>query len=182
MRDRCLHLAVWLVSRLVPERERAPFVGDLMEEYALHAKATSTSAAGRWCLQQICASVPSLLWLRIVRGTWLSTLGVALLAYIAVAAVEVSVNWALAKWGTAAYSPTGMLMTFPMVVLIGYFAAGLRRGAATVLGGMMLLAVTVMTVTAEESVPTWYRIAYFVVGPAATFAGSTLRTFRRRRC
>jgi hypothetical protein len=42
----------------------------------------------------------------------------------------------------------------------------------------MLLAVTVMTASTTESTPTWYRIAYFFVGPAAAFIGSALRSLR----
>jgi hypothetical protein len=41
---------------------------------------------------------------------------------------------------------------------------------------MMLLAVTAMTVWGSESVPLWYRVAYFFVGPAAAFIGGALRS------
>jgi hypothetical protein len=71
-----------------------------------------------------------------------------------------------------------MAITFPMVVLIGYCAAGFRRTAPMVLGALMLLSVTAMTLWANESVPTGYSIAYFCVGPAAAFIGSALRSLR----
>lgn len=51
----------------------------------------------------------------------------------------------------AVYNPLGLVITFPMVVLIGYFAARFRRRAAIVLGAMMLLAVVVMTAWSRES-------------------------------
>jgi hypothetical protein len=66
-------------------------------------------------------------------------------------------------------------------VLIGYFAAWFRPGAAVVLAAMMLLSVTAITLWATESMPTWYRIAYFLVGPAATFIGNALRSRRPGR-
>jgi hypothetical protein len=153
-------------------------MGDLAEEYALRAKATSASESGQWYLRQLCASAGPLLWSRLARSTWITTLGVALCAYSAVGIVEVIVHWAIASrsaTGTAAYEPLGMIATFPMVVLIGYFAARFRRSAAMVLGAIMLLNVTAMMLWSAEAMPRWYRIAYFVVGPAATLIGAFLR-------
>jgi hypothetical protein len=184
MRHRVLHVAMWILSRLVPEGEREPLVGDLTEEYALRANAASSSAALKWYLQQVCMSAPPLLWARLTRAAWISTVGVALLAYIAVGVVELIVSWAISRLsasGTAAYSPLGMIITFAMVVLIGYFAARFRRRAATVLGAMMLLAVTVMMLSTTESMPLWYRVAYFFVGPAATYIGTALSSLRSSR-
>src|SRR5215831_7344658 len=131
MRHRALIVAIWILSRLVPASEREPLVGDLAEEYALRENAASASAARRWCLQQVCSSAPPLLWARLTRITWIATLGVALLAYIAVSIVEMIVNWAISTsspTNAAAYNPLDMLITFPIVVLIVYFAAGFRRG------------------------------------------------------
>jgi len=42
-----LGVALWILSRLVPEREREAFVGDLIEEYSLRAREVSSSAALR---------------------------------------------------------------------------------------------------------------------------------------
>jgi hypothetical protein len=181
MRHRVLHVATWILSRLVPQGEREPLVGDLAEEYALRANAASSSAALKWYLQQVCASATPLLWARLTRVAWISTVGVALLAYIAVGIIELIVNWTISRSsasGTAAYSPLGMIITFPMVVLIGYFAERFRHSAAIVLGAMMLLAVTVMMLSTTERMPLWYRVAYFFVGPAAAFIGTALRSPR----
>ncbi len=108
----------------------------------------------------------------------MATIGAALLAYTAVGVVELAVNAAISN--SSSNNPLGMLITFPMVVLIGYFAARFRRSAAIVLGAMMLVAVTVMTLSATESMPTWYRIAYFFAGPLATFTGAGLHSLRSR--
>ena len=181
MRHRALQVATWMLSRLVPESEREPLVGDLTEEYALRANAASASAALKWYLQQVCASVLPLLWTRLTRAAWISTLGVALLAYIAVGVVELTVNWAISRspeTGTYTYNPLALIIMFPTVVLIGYAAARFRRRAAIVLGAMMLLAVTLMMLLSTERMPAWFRIAYFVVGPAAAFIGSALRSRR----
>lgn len=186
MRRRAAHLGLWAFSRLVPRSQREALLGDLAEEHALRAQAASPSAAARWYLRQICASIAPLLWARLTQSGWLATAGVALLAYIAIGLVEFLVNAAIAGVSATshgAYNPLGMLITFPAVVLIGYFAAGFRRRAAIVLIAMMLLSVTAMTLWADEQLPTWYRVAYFLVGPAATLIGgawrSRLRSLRR---
>lgn len=184
MRDRILHVAIWFVSRFVPTVEREALMGDLTEEYALRVSESSSSAALKWCLRQAFASVPPLLWTTVTRSARISTAGVALLAYVAVGAVEFAVNHVFAMssaQASAAYNPLGMLVTFPLVVLIGYCAAGLRRRAPIVLGAMMLSAVTLMTFSSTEAVPAWYRAAYFVVGPAAVLIGSVWHSRRRIR-
>jgi hypothetical protein len=170
MRNPSLNLATWVLSRLVPESERDPLIGDLAEEYVLRSKATSSSAARKWFLWQVCASVPPLLWARLRRPMWLATFGLALAAYIAVGIVDIVTNWVISR-----FNPLSLLLSFPMVVLIGYCAARFRPKAATVLAAMMLVSVTVMTVTTTETVPLWYRIAYFFVGPAAVLIGGALR-------
>jgi hypothetical protein len=184
MRNRVPKMATWAFSWLAPRSQREALLGDLVEEYALRANAASASAARKWYLRQLYASAPPLLWARLTRTAWISTLGVALCAYLAVGVVELMVNWALASSpasGTVAYNPFGMFITFPMVVLIGYFAARFRRAAPIVLGAIMLLSVTAMTLWATESMPAWYRIAYFAVGPAATLIGSALNSLRPAR-
>jgi hypothetical protein len=184
IRHRALHVATWAFSWLAPRYQREALLGDLAEEYALRAKAGSSSAAVKWYLQQLCASAPPLLWARVSQAGWLATAGVALLAYIAVGVVELIVDRAIASSSassTAAYNPLFMVTTFPPVVLVGYFATRLRPKAAIVLAAMMLLTVTAMTLWTTEIMPLWYRVAYFLVGPAAIFLGSALRSLRTPR-
>jgi uncharacterized membrane protein AbrB (regulator of aidB expression) len=184
MRHLILRIATWMLSRLAKAQDRESLVGDLTEEYIARANATAPSAAFKWQLRQICASASPLLWLRLTRTAWISTLGVALLAYIAVAVVEFTANWAILRAlprGARTYTPLELLITVPAVVVIGYFAARFRRGAATVLGVMMLPVVTAMVLTTTEHMPLWYRIVYFVVGPAAAFMGGRLRSATERK-
>ncbi|MGH8218357.1 MAG: hypothetical protein ACREUT_07315 [Steroidobacteraceae bacterium] len=120
----------------------------------------------------------------VTRSAWISTTGVALLAYVAVGAAELAVNRVIAMSSAlpaGAYNPLGMILTFPLVVLIGYCAARLRRCAPILLGAMMLSAVTLMTFSSSEGVPAWYHAAYFVVGPAAALIGSVWHSQRRIR-
>jgi hypothetical protein len=173
MRRLMLHLALWFLSRLAPEGQRESLTGDLLEEYALRARVGSSAAALGWCLRQVCASTVPLLRARLLCGAWLSTLGVAVLGYAAVGALEFAANRVMPGAHAA-----GMIITFPAVVAIAYVAAGVRRRAPIVLGAMMLVAVTGMTLTITEDVPTWYRVALFFVGPAAVGIGSAWRRTR----
>jgi hypothetical protein len=182
-RSPTIHVAIWILSRLVPKGERDALVGDLMEEHALRVALTSSSAALRWCLRQVCASAPPLLWARLRRAAWIATFGVALLAYSAVVVVELIVNRAIPSSSAASATNMllGLLIPFPLVVLIAYFAARLSPRAPIVLGAIMLLMVTLMTLTSAERIPAWYRIAYFLVGPAAAFIGSLLNSAAMRK-
>jgi hypothetical protein len=181
MHRSALQVVTWIFSWLAPKDVREPLLGDLAEEYARRAKANSSSAALKWYLQQICASTPPLLWVRLTRSAWLSTLGVALLAYVTVGVVQVIIRWAISSSSATVYNRLDVIIVFPIVVLIGYFAERFRRRAAIVLGAMMLLAITWMTLWGAENSPLWYRVAWFVVGPAAAFIGSLLPSLRRAR-
>jgi hypothetical protein len=181
MHHPALYVATWLFSRLVPKDVREPLMGDLAEEYALRVQAAPSSAALKWYLRQICASIPPLLWVRLTRAVWLSTLGVALLGYCAVGVVQLIVRWAISSSFATVHNRLDVIFIFPMVVLIGYFAERLRRRAAIVLGTMMLIAITAMTLSTTESSPLWYRAAWFLVGPAAAFIGSALPSRRPGR-
>ncbi len=129
MRHRAVDVATWMFSRLVSKGEREPLLGDLAEEYALRTNAASASAAFKWYLRQICASAPPLLYAQLARAGWIATAGVALLAYIGAGLAELMVHRVISS-SPAVYNPLGLVITFPMVVLIGYFAARFRRRSA----------------------------------------------------
>jgi bacteriorhodopsin len=112
---------------------------------------------------------------------WLSTLGVALLAYFTIGVVQITIRWAISSTSETVHDPLDLVIIFPMVVLIGYFAERFRRRAAIVLGSILLIAITGMTVSAPHTSPLWYRIAWFVVGPVAAFIGSALTSRSRTR-
>jgi uncharacterized membrane protein AbrB (regulator of aidB expression) len=181
MQHPALRGATWIFSWLVPKDVREPLMGDLAEEYALRVKAVSSSAACKWYLRQICVSIPPLLWARLIRGAWLSTLGVALVAYFAVGVVQLLIRWGISSSSATGYNPLDLIIIFPMVVLIGYVADRLRRRAGIVLGAMMLVAITAMTLWTTESSPLWYRVAWFFVGPVAALIGSLMRSLRPGR-
>jgi hypothetical protein len=183
MRHSAMRAAAWILSWLAPKDYREPLMGDLAEEYALRARAASSSAAFKWYLRQFFASFLPLVRLRLTQATWISTFGVALLGYIAVGVVDFAVKWAIPNWtedGTFAPNPLGPIVSFPLVMLIAYFAERWRRRAALVLGVMMLIAITAMTLVMTESAPLWFRVVWFFVGPAGAFIGGALSSLRAR--
>lgn len=176
MHPPALRAMTWLFSRLVPKDVREPMIGDLAEEYAARAKATSSFAALGWCLREICASVPSMLWIRLTRSAWISTLAVALLAFIATGVVDVVVTRAIPNWtadGTFAPSPLGVVVKLLVVGLIGFLAERLRRRAALVLGVILFLVIAAMILLSPEmdSSPPWFKASWFFLGPAAVVGG-----------
>jgi hypothetical protein len=175
-----LALATWLLTRLAPEGDREPLIGDLEEEYALRARADSSYAPRLWYLRQVCSSIPPVLRIRLSREAWLATLGVALLAYFAVGLGQLAIGWSIPSSLEPTYDPLGLIVTFPVVVLIGYFAELSRRGAATVLAALMMLAITTITLLIAVNAPVWYHAAYFFVGPVGAIVGGALaRGFSR---
>lgn len=176
MRRGILELAAWTLSRLAPDTEAEALVGDLLEEYALRANVDSPSGALRWYLQQVCKSGLHMMRARLTRTAWPSTVAVALIAYVAVVVIEFTIKREITTSPAAT-----MVIAFPTVALIAYFAAKLRSGAPLVLGLLMVLVVTLMILTANESPPLWNRIAYYFVGPGAVFIGGALRSVLPRK-
>jgi hypothetical protein len=169
-----LNMARWILARFVPEGEREPLVGDLEEEYALRVRTDSSSAPVVWYLRQICSSIPPVIGVRLSRATWLATLGVALVAYFAVGLGQLVIFWAIPASSAPTYNPLGVIITFPLVAIIGYFAELSRRRAAIVLAAIMLFAITAVTMLIAESAPFWYHAAYFFVGPVGALVGGAL--------
>ena len=169
-----LALATWVLSRLVPEDDRGPLIGDLEEEYALRVRADSSHAARAWYLRQLCSSIPPVIRIRLSREAWFATLGVALAAYFAVGLGQLAVAWAIPSSSEPTYNPLRLIVTFPLIVVIGYFAEQSRRGSATVLATLMLFAITAITLLVAVSAPGWYLAAYFFVGPVGAIVGGAL--------
>ena len=171
---RALRAATWVFSRLVPRVDREHLIGDFVEEYALRARTGSSFSAAKWYLRQICASTVPVMRIRLGRSVWLAALSVALRAYLVLGAVQLIIGWAFPTSHRPTFDPVGLVILFPVIVLIGYCAERSRRNAAKVLAALMLLAVTAITLFAAEDAPLWYRVAYFVGGPLAALGGGAL--------
>ena len=168
-------------SRLEPAAEREALLGDLHEEHSLRSAAGSPTAARTWLRRQLCASILHFAWCRAKAVAWISTAGVAVLAYVAIGVIDY-----LIKRGVAVSPVAGLLLTFIAATLVAYVAGLLRRGAPIVLATMLLLAIIVMTLSASGSGPWWQRLGYFLLGPVTASMATGLhavthRDKRRRR-
>jgi hypothetical protein len=170
-------IACWLLGRFVSERDREAVMGDLAEEYALRARSASL-----WYWGQVYRSIPPMVWCSVRRGHWLSTLSVAMGAYIAAGAVEFAADLAISRWvapGAPAHAVLGLIAGLATMALGGYIAAWIRPGAATALAGVVMISVAVLMVTKTGAVPLWYQLAFLIAGPLASLAGGTLFLLRR---
>jgi hypothetical protein len=162
-----LRVATRVVSWLVPHDRREALLGDLAEEYTQRAKSQSPSSACWWYVQQLSASAASLFWFCLMETALLSTLGVALLAFLAASETQFLIRQRLSSSFPGAHAGLNLLIFIPVVALIGYFADGLRRRSALVLGLMMLAAIVPMIFEASIDSPLWLRVGWLLIGPAA---------------
>lgn len=166
-----LLIATRLVCLLVPHDSREALLGDLTEEYAQRAKNLSPSSACWWCVRQLVASTASLLWFCLMETAWLSTFGVALLAFLAAGESQFLIRQQLSSSFPGTHAELNLLVFIPTVALIGYFAEGLRRRSAVVLGLMMLASIIPMIFESGTSSPSWLQIAWLLIGPVAALPG-----------
>ena len=176
------HIAIWLLECLLPAGDRDAVVGDLIEEYTLRARASTRATAAWWCWGQVARSIPLALLSDLRRPQWLSTLGVAIAAYVAAGALEsvgVTVISRLLHPDDGLADLLGVIVGLATIVLGGYVAASIRQGAAQVLAGIVLIVVAVLMVTMPDSAPLWYALAFLIAGPVAALAGGRLNVTRR---
>jgi hypothetical protein len=175
-------LASRLLQSLLPEKDRDAVVGDLIEESALRARASSRTSATWWYWGQVARSIPLVLWSELQRRHWFGTLGVAILIYTAASVLE-SVGTFLVL---ELFHPDPRLATVLSVIvglatmaLGGYVAASIRQGAPRVLAGIIFIVVVVLFMTVPSSAPLWYGLTFLIAGPAAALAGGQLKLIRR---
>jgi hypothetical protein len=175
-------LAIRLLESLLPKEDRDAIVGDLIEESALRARASTRASATWWYWGQVARSIPLVLWSERRRGQWLATLGVAMVAYIAASVLE-SVGTSLVleqlRPDPRLATVLSVILGLMTMVLGGYVAAVIRQGAAPVLAGIIFIVVVVLLVTAPESAPLWYGLTFLIAGPMAALAGGRLSLRRR---
>jgi hypothetical protein len=175
-------VAKWLLECLLPERDRDTIVGDLIEESALRARASTRRTTAWWCWGQVARSIPLILWSDFRRRPWLGTLGVAIAAYLSASVIEfVSTAVISRMFRPDAWSATvlSVIVGLATMALGGYVAASIRQGAAPVLAGIILIVVGVLFVTMPNSAPFWYGLTFLIAGPLAALAGGWLHVTRR---
>jgi hypothetical protein len=119
-----------------------------------------------------------MLWSTVRRAGAVSTLAVAMGAYIAAGILEFAGTVAISKLlvpnarGVALLS---VIVGLATIVLAGYVAAWIRPGAASALAAIVTVGVAVLMVTRSDTAPLWYALIFLVIGPLAALAGGALR-------
>jgi hypothetical protein len=175
-------VAIRLLECLLPEGDRDAIVGDLIEESALRARASTRTTTAWWCWGQVARSVPLVLWSELRRRHGFGTLGVAIAAYVSASIIEFVSTAAISRM----FRPDAGLATALSVIvglatmaLGGYVAASIRQGAAPALAGIIFIVVAVLFVTLPNSAPLWYGVTFLIAGPVAALAGGRLNVTRR---
>ncbi|MGH2437000.1 MAG: hypothetical protein ACRDFA_08405 [bacterium] len=175
-------VAIWLLECLVPAGDRDTVIGDLIEESALRARASSRMTVAWWCCGQVARSIPLVLWADLQRRRWLGTLGVAIGAYVAASIIEslgITVISRLLRPDARLAQVLSAVVGLATMVLGGYVAASVRQGAAPTLAGIILVVVAVLFVTMPDSAPLWYGLTFLIAGPISALAGGRLKVTRR---
>ncbi len=175
-------IVIRLLEFTLSEKARDALVGDLIEESALRARASSRASTAWWCCWQVARSIPLMLWSELRRRRSLSTVGVALGVYVFASVLEFVSTTAISNLfrpdAGLAYA-LGAVVGLATMVLGGYVAAAVRDGAAPTLAGIILIVVIVLFVTMPNSAPFWYGVTFLIAGPVAALAGGWLNATRR---
>lgn len=177
-------LAEKLLSGIVSPDQGDALLGDLCEEHAARASA-SPPAAARWYWNQVFRSLPILLGRRARHGRWLSTLAIAIAAYVVVGALN-AIGTSLVVWQLGGPVVPGRIpsaMVGLTAISIGaHLASRLRPSAGDVVGGLVAVVAILMLLFPVDPSPAWYQLMFLILGPLAAHLGSaTARSTRRQR-
>lgn len=165
-------LVCWLLESVVPARYREAMLGDLIEEYYLHAESASPLTASRWIWSQACRSVASIAWSWFRSGNWLISMSIAAGVYIVMAMLKLAADSMISKLVVPQQATQVVLA--PIVFLAaaaigGCVAARVRRGAMISLALMVMItvAVSIERKVCTIPVPWWYEFGFLTLGPLA---------------
>ena len=172
-------IACRLFEFVLPVPNRDAMLGDLVEEYALRAQATSSFAAARWFWSQTCRSVLSKAWYSLRNVDCLTNICIAMGVYVAIAILQVGVDLVISK--LVAPSPTTSVAIAPLVFLTttaigGCLAARIRRGTTLFLALAVMISVAVLIDIriCTIPVPWWYPFGFLTLGPLAVLFAPAL--------
>jgi hypothetical protein len=176
-------LPAWLLERLLPAPVLEHALGDLAEEYGLRAGAGSESGARQWYWTQIVRSFPILFRQSLRNAGVLQTLAVAVAFQFAAGVAESLAIGGIGvlQLGDVARAVVSVIIGIGASGCAGYFAARMRRPAATVMGAMVLAIVVMLMLTRGDAAPLWYQLVFLIAGPIAPIAGGTIASRHQLR-
>lgn len=169
-----------LLKCLLPKDISEAIAGDLEEEFLERARSNSRFQAVCWYWRQVAGSV-LLLACASMRKGGSATIGVAVVAYAAASLTEFAagaVASTLLPLGGVYTLFVQLIVSLAAFAAAGYIATGVRLGAAVPLAFMVVAVVVILMLAIPDSVPSWYAVAFLIIGPAAPLAGALL--FLRR--
>jgi hypothetical protein len=169
-------LATWLLHWVLPPKDRDAMLGDLIEEYRIRS-AESPTTATRWYWAQVCRSIPIIVVSVVRHRGWPLTVSIGLGVYVLVGAINVVGTAVVAQLvGVTASSSrvSGVVVGLSAIAIGGYVAGWMRRGAATVVGGLVLLVAVLLIAAANDTAPFWYQLTFLTLGPLAARTGGAL--------
>jgi hypothetical protein len=173
-------VATALLACLVPLEDVEAIIGDLEEEE------TSRASGSLWYWAQVMRSIPSVLCLPISRGGWLATCSVALTACVMQVVIEMTTGLTIHRFaplGSHWASVVAIFVTLASLALVSFKAARIRPGAATVLAGVAVCAITLQLAVAAQAgrgLPVG-TLAALVVAPGTVLVGGFLSSTTRQR-
>ena len=175
-------LPTWLLHCVLPPEDRDAMLGDLLEEYGIRSAVSRTSAA-RWYWGQACRSIPVVIVSSIRRRGSLITVSIALGVYVFVGVLNFAGTAVVARLfgaNTESSRLSGVVVGLGAIAIGGYVAGWLRSGAATVLGGLVLIVAALLMTASNDSAPFWYQLTFLICGPVAARTGVLLCRWQKR--
>ncbi|MGH7713738.1 MAG: hypothetical protein ACREOG_20815 [Gemmatimonadaceae bacterium] len=169
--------AARILGCLLSETDKEAVLGDLAEERALRWRPDAAPNEAWWYWSQISRSVPSLLWAAARRGRWIGIVVAAIAAYAVVRLVESAALLVLGKVFAPeqlAHIIISLLFAIAAMVLGGYVAARIRRGAAGALAVITTGSVIALMIRSAGNVPIWYSGVWLIICPVTALAGGAL--------
>jgi hypothetical protein len=177
-------ITIRLLESILPGDIREALIGDLLEESEIRLRTSAAQGTAWWWWRQIASCVAQVTWWNLRRGHWLRPLGVAVVVYLAMSAVEsiaTAVVFKLLRPDTLLQNVLSSGVGFAAMLLGGYVAASIRRGAVRALAAIIFTVVAALLVTAFDSAPLWYGLMFLAVGPLAAFTGGAFHNRRHAR-
>jgi len=174
--------AVRILTWLLREGDEQALLGDLTEGHARCAASHGPREASRRYRREVYASLAAAMRLRAWDWARAVPWGVVLSAYVLVAALEIVARLLLAQLWPPAASPASivrLVVESPGIALIAYVAARFDGAAPIVLGALMLLVASLLSMFGNEEISRPYVLAFLSVGPLAALLGGKLYRLSR---
>ncbi|MGQ0643222.1 MAG: hypothetical protein ACT4P6_20960 [Gemmatimonadaceae bacterium] len=177
-----MRFASWILSRLLAEPDKEAVLGDLAEERALRLRRAASPNDALWYWSQISRSVPPLAWAALRRRGWINIIGAGIAAYALMTVVQSAGQFALTKLLAAVPGPHmvfSLAFTIAAMILGGYVAVYIRRGAAAIVAIISTLSVVDFIIRTAGQTPLWLSVMWLLVCPLTALAGGALVRVRR---